>query len=390
MKKKLIVAAALALVVVILVVVLVACQAAQQEQQEPQNLGAQQTVPVTAEPAETQSPEPTVEPTPEPTPDPMDIVQSYGCTLEELQKYFPDAYTYGWSEEALHMDESERLKLEFEYLRLGMERDSLIFNGDAKDAYLDWRSGAHPTHTLLYVFEDYRCTMFASTNLNVYSDPDTASSVLGTISKRGTVSIISINEEGIWVEVESGFGKGYVDTSKLVEDKADTYTFTACNETVYAIRNHDVYSDIDFDNVAEKMNVGDSATRIGIGGAGISYLSKLQLSDGRIVYCLSSALTTTPPATQPVQPPAQPAQPATGENGGIEIIEDGLHALTGGDGKEDSKQSSSEELSHEEEHKASIDAVSDFLEKQTGQKSDGSGEGSYQTPPEVGELIGIR
>ncbi len=79
--------------------------------------------------------------------------------------------------------------------------------------------------------------------------------------------------------------------------------FTDVNETVYAtgtvnLRNG---AGTSFDK-AGSLNKGDSVTRIGIGTAEAEGWSRIQLSNGNIVYVSNSYLSTTKPVVQQQQP----------------------------------------------------------------------------------------
>lgn len=78
--------------------------------------------------------------------------------------------------------------------------------------------------------------------------------------------------------------------------------FTEVNETVYAtgtvnLRNG---AGTSFDKVGS-LNAGDSVTRIGIGTADAEGWSRIQLSDGSLVYVSNKYLSTTKPAPQQQQ-----------------------------------------------------------------------------------------
>ncbi len=78
--------------------------------------------------------------------------------------------------------------------------------------------------------------------------------------------------------------------------------FTEVNETVYAtgtvnLRNG---AGTSFDKVGS-LNAGDSVTRIGIGTADAEGWSRIQLSDGSLVYVSNKYLSTTKPVVQQQQ-----------------------------------------------------------------------------------------
>lgn len=77
-----------------------------------------------------------------------------------------------------------------------------------------------------------------------------------------------------------------------------TLTFSEVNEQVWATDSVNLRSgpSTDDDKVGQ-LNKGNSVTRVGIGTGDYSSWSRVQLSDGSIVYVASSYLTTTKPAT---------------------------------------------------------------------------------------------
>ena len=87
--------------------------------------------------------------------------------------------------------------------------------------------------------------------------------------------------------------------------------FTDCNETVYAtgtvnLRNG---AGTSFEKVGS-LNTGDSVTRTGIGTAEAEGWSRIQLSDGSIVYVSNKYISTTKPAPQQQQ--QQTSKPSGG------------------------------------------------------------------------------
>ncbi len=89
-------------------------------------------------------------------------------------------------------------------------------------------------------------------------------------------------------------------------------TFTDCNETVYATSTVNLRSgpSTDYEKIGS-LSAGDSVTRIGIGTGTAEGWSKIQLSDGSIVYVSSKYVSTTKPATQ--QSSSQTTKPSGGQ-----------------------------------------------------------------------------
>ena len=106
------------------------------------------------------------------------------------------------------------------------------------------------------------------------------------------------------------------DPAEEVADQQEDLTeevqlFTDCNETVYAtgtvnLRNG---AGTSFEKVGS-LNTGDSVTRTGIGTAEAEGWSRIQLSDGSIVYVSNQYLSTTKPVVQQQQ--QQTSKPSGG------------------------------------------------------------------------------
>ena len=80
--------------------------------------------------------------------------------------------------------------------------------------------------------------------------------------------------------------------------QAQALTFTEVNEQVWATGTVNLRSGPSTDNnKLGSLNKGNSVTRVGIGTGDYADWSKVQLSDGSIVYVASSYLTTTKPTT---------------------------------------------------------------------------------------------
>lgn len=131
------------------------------------------------------------------------------------------------------------------------------------------------------------------------------------------------------------------DPAEEVADQQEDLTeevqlFTDCNETVYAtgtvnLRNG---AGTSFEKVGS-LNTGDSVTRTGIGTAEAEGWSRIQLSDGSIVYVSNKYISTTKPApqqqqqqtskpsggttTQQQQQPQQPSEPQGGGDSAADI-----------------------------------------------------------------------
>lgn len=91
--------------------------------------------------------------------------------------------------------------------------------------------------------------------------------------------------------------------------------FTDCNETVYATGtvNLRTGAGTSFEKVGS-LNKGDSVTRTGIAIAGTEAegWSRIQLSDGSIVYVSSNYISTTKPVVQQQQQQQQTSKPSGG------------------------------------------------------------------------------
>lgn len=108
------------------------------------------------------------------------------------------------------------------------------------------------------------------------------------------------------------------DPAEEVADQEEDLTeevqlFTDCNETVYAtgtvnLRNG---AGTSFEKVGS-LNKGDSVTRTGIGTAEAEGWSRIQLSDGSIVYVSNKYISTTKPAPQQQQ--QQTSKPSGGSS----------------------------------------------------------------------------
>lgn len=109
----------------------------------------------------------------------------------------------------------------------------------------------------------------------------------------------AIKDMGEVVEVEPVVNVEPVSEAEPEADPQEIYTFTDCNETVYATSTVNLRSGpgTDHDKVGS-MGTGESVTRTGIGTGDYSSWSRVQLGDGSIVYVSSNYLSTVKPSTQ--------------------------------------------------------------------------------------------
>ena len=108
------------------------------------------------------------------------------------------------------------------------------------------------------------------------------------------------------------------DPAEEVADQEEDLTeevqlFTDCNETVYATGtvNLRTGAGTSFEKVGS-LNKGDSVTRTGIGTAEAEGWSRIQLSDGSMVYVSSNYISTTKPVVQQQQ--QQTSKPSGGSS----------------------------------------------------------------------------
>ena len=112
------------------------------------------------------------------------------------------------------------------------------------------------------------------------------------------------------IEPEEADGAGVFEVAGNAEsDLEEVDPFTEVNETVYATGTVNLRSgpSTAHDKVGS-LNKSDSVTRVGIGTADAEGWSRIQLSDGSIVYVSNKYLSTTKPAVQ-----QQTSKPSSGQ-----------------------------------------------------------------------------
>ena len=112
------------------------------------------------------------------------------------------------------------------------------------------------------------------------------------------------------IEPEEADGAGILEGAGSAEsDLQEVDPFTEVNETVYATGTVNLRSgpSTAHDKVGS-LNKSDSVTRVGIGTADAEGWSRIQLSDGSIVYVSNKYLSTTKPAVQ-----QQTSKPSSGQ-----------------------------------------------------------------------------
>ena len=112
------------------------------------------------------------------------------------------------------------------------------------------------------------------------------------------------------IEPDEADGAGILEGAGSAESDLEAVDpFTEVNETVYATGTVNIHSS--WSAESEKLgslNKGDSVTRTGIGTADAEGWSRIQLSDGSIVYVLNKYLSTTKPVVQ-----QQTSKPSSGQ-----------------------------------------------------------------------------
>ena len=112
------------------------------------------------------------------------------------------------------------------------------------------------------------------------------------------------------IEPDEADGAGILEGAGSAEsDLQEVDPFTEVNETVYATGTVNLRSgpSTAHDKVGS-LNKSDSVTRVGIGTADAEGWSRIQLSDGSIVYVSNKYLSTTKPAVQ-----QQTSKPSSGQ-----------------------------------------------------------------------------
>ena len=113
------------------------------------------------------------------------------------------------------------------------------------------------------------------------------------------------------IEPEEADGAGVFEVAGNAEsDLEEVDPFTEVNETVYATGTVNLRSgpSTAHDKVGS-LNKSDSVTRVGIGTADAEGWSRIQLSDGSIVYVSNKYLSTTKPVVQQ----QQTSKPSSGQ-----------------------------------------------------------------------------
>ena len=111
------------------------------------------------------------------------------------------------------------------------------------------------------------------------------------------------------IELEEADGAGVFEVAGNAEsDLEEVDPFTEVNETVYATGTVNLRSgpSTAHDKVGS-LNKSDSVTRVGIGTAEAEGWSRIQLSDGSIVYVSNKYLSTTKPVVQQQQQTSKPS-----------------------------------------------------------------------------------
>lgn len=118
---------------------------------------------------------------------------------------------------------------------------------------------------------------------------------LSTRWVKGTVSLVNADDS---VKLPGG----YADQYRAWRPAEAVDPFTEVNETVYATGTVNLRSgpSTAHDKVGS-LNKSDSVTRVGIGTAEAEGWSRIQLSDGSLVYVSNKYLSTTKPAPQQQQ-----------------------------------------------------------------------------------------
>ena len=115
------------------------------------------------------------------------------------------------------------------------------------------------------------------------------------------------------VETEDTQPPEETESEEVESQVEEVQLFTDCNETVYATGtvNLRTGAGTSFEKVGS-LNKGDSVTRTGIGTAEAEGWSRIQLSDGSMVYVSSNYISTTKPVVQQQQ--QQTSKPSGGSS----------------------------------------------------------------------------
>lgn len=113
------------------------------------------------------------------------------------------------------------------------------------------------------------------------------------------------------------FGQGVTPSDNNSTEAQQSLSFTDVNETVWATGTVNIRSgpNTSHDKLGT-LSKGDQILRTGIGVGDCSGWSRIQLSDGAIVYVSSQYLSTTRPSTPTPSTPTSPTNPGTGNGSG--------------------------------------------------------------------------
>ena len=206
---------------------------------------------------------------------------------------------------------------------------------------------------------------------------DSGSSIEGDLETRiqGELGIlISLVDADEAIKLPDNYEQAYRDWRPAEQ----VQLFTDCNETVYATGTVNIRASYTADS--EKLgslNKGDSVTRTGIAISGTEAegWSRIQLSDGSIVYVSNKYISTTKPA------PQQQQQQTSKPSGGSSTTQ----PQTGGTQQQTSPSSYEDDLTPEQAAEARRKAEEAFLNN-GGTITKGEGEGQISASAE--EYIG--
>ena len=139
------------------------------------------------------------------------------------------------------------------------------------------------------------------------SEPASTAPPVEVNNENDTAKLLTELED---IEPDEADGAGILEGAGNAESDLEAVDpFTEVNETVYATGTVNIHSS--WSAESEKLgslNKGDSVTRTGIGTADAEGWSRIQLSDGSIVYVLNKYLSTTKPVVQ-----QQTSKPSSGQ-----------------------------------------------------------------------------
>ena len=157
------------------------------------------------------------------------------------------------------------------------------------------------------------------------------------------------------IEPEEADGAGVFEVAGNAESDLEAVDpFTEVNETVYATETVNLRSgpSTAHDKVGS-LNKSDSVTRVGIGTADAEGWSRIQLSDGSLVYVSNKYLSTTKPAPQ--------QQQTSKPSGGQQSKPSGGQQQTGGNQQQPQTSSYDDDLTPEQAAEARRKAEEAFL-----------------------------